>query len=389
MLKLINHIILVFCVLTITYYNAKSQIELSESAEISLLTCSPGAELYSLFGHSAMRVLDPTHNLDVVFNYGTFSFDEDFYFNFAMGRLNYMVSPSSMSNFIRSYQYEERGVIEQILDLNLEQKQAIFNYLVWNAKPENKYYLYDFFYDNCSSRLRDVLDTTLAESAIKFPLMQREGKPTFRNMIDEYLIFHPWGDLGIDLGLGPPCDKVVSSSEYVFLPYELMRAYRGATLDGKPLVKQTRTLLNHPEWEVKWSVLDPIPLMWIIAGILLSLSAVGYRRHRLWIGIDLFYLFLTGAVGILVFFLWFITDHTGTMHNFNLLWAWPTHWLILPFLGNANIRRYYWLIYGGMLILTLITFPILPQMLHMAILPLIIAGIFRGFVNWRIQIQAK
>lgn len=387
MLNLIRHKILITILLTGVFFNTNAQIILSESAEVSLLTCSPGEELYALFGHSAMRVVDHENNLDVVFNYGTFSFDEDFYYNFTMGQLNYMLSPGSMSGFMRAYQNENRGVIEQVLDLSLEQKQAVFDFLVWNAEPENKYYLYDFFYDNCSSRLRDVLDSVLADGNIQFPNMQRPGKPTFRNMIDEYLVFHPWGDLGIDIGLGLPCDKVVGNTEYVFLPNELMRAYTGATLEGRPLVKQTRTLLESPEWKLNWSITDPIPLMWILCGVLLSLSALGYRRGSLWIGLDVFYLFITGAVGILVFFLWFISDHMGTVNNLNILWAWPTHWLALPLLGIARFRRYYWLFYGGILILTLITFPVLPQMLHLAVLPLIIAGIFRAFINWRLPLQ--
>jgi len=237
-------ILLVIILLISIKTNAANPPVLSNEATISLLTCSPGDELYSLFGHSAMRVKDPQKNIDVVFNYGTFSFNEDFYFNFAMGRLNYSLSVSSMKGFVRSYENEQRGIIEQVLNLDSTSKQQVFNYLDWNNEPENREYLYDFFYDNCSSRLRDVLEMSIGTDRIAFADLQEEDKPSFRQMIDEYLIYHPWGDFGIDLGLGLPCDKVPSSYEYMFLPNKLMEAFGAATIDGKPLVMEENTLLE-------------------------------------------------------------------------------------------------------------------------------------------------
>lgn len=383
MLKVKEYKMLVAIFLALSFNPSFSQSKLSNKAEISLLTCSPGEELYSLFGHSAVRVSDPAQRLDVVFNYGTFSFDEDFYFNFTMGRLNYALSVSEMPNFMRDYQYEGRGIEEQILDLDSAQKQAVFNFLVWNARPENREYLYDFFYDNCSSRIRDVLDSTLSSGNPSFPDLRRESDPSFRNLIDEYLIYHPWGDFGIDLGLGLPCDKVVASAEYMFLPDQLMLGFEGATLDGHPLVKAERTLLPAQGLNYAWSIFQPIPLFWIVAAVLLAFSFLGRRRQKLWRWIDVLYFIMTGAVGALIFFLWFISDHNATDYNFNMLWAWPTHLLFIAFLWLDKVRRTYWLVYGSILILTLLTFPILPQAMHLAVIPLIILGIVRAFINWR------
>lgn len=380
-----KHILLVFIILFSLKTTAENPPTLSKDARISLLTCSPGVELYSLFGHSAMRVKDPQKNIDVVFNYGTFSFNEDFYFNFAMGRLNYSLSVSSMKGFLRSYEMEDRGVIEQVLNLDSASKQKVFNFLDWNNEPQNREYLYDFFYDNCSSRLRDVLESSLGKERIAFQDLQEEGKPSFRQIIDEYLIYHPWGDFGIDLGLGLPCDKSPSSRELMFLPYNLMDAFDAAALDEKPLVAEKKTLLETSGLTYAFSFFDPIPLFWILFGVIAILSAIGYRKKRIFKGIDVAFFILIGPVGALVFFLWFITDHTATINNLNMLWAWPTHLLAIPFLFFPAARKFYWTAYGIVLVLTLIAFPFLPQTLHYAVIPLILSGIVRALVNMRMK----
>ncbi|MBT3647202.1 MAG: DUF4105 domain-containing protein [Flavobacteriales bacterium] len=356
---------------------------LSNSAEISLLTCSPGAELYSLFGHSAMRVQDPSQDIDLVFNYGTFSFDEDFYFNFTMGRLNYRLAVSSMENFLWSYEYEGRGVIEQVLDLDSIQKQRVMEYLHWNYQPENRYYLYDFFYDNCSSILRDVLETAL-DGQVLYKDLTKKGDPSFRNMIDEYLVYHQWGDFGIDLGLGLPCDVKPRYIEYMFLPNELSAAFENATLENKPLVKENRSLLETQGLTMSNSLTNPIPLFWILFGLVAILSAIGYRKQKLFIGLDIGLFIIYGAVGALIAFLWFITDHSATAENLNILWAWPIHLIAIPFLFNPRFKKMYWTVYGSLLILTLIAFPFLPQMLHVATIPLMCIMIVRAGINYKL-----
>lgn len=357
---------------------------ISNEAEISLLTCSPGNELYSLFGHSAMRLKDPVNKIDAVFNYGTFTFNDDFYYNFTMGKLNYKLGISSMDRFIRMYESEGRGVVEQTLDLDSVQKQSIADFLNWNSQPENKYYLYDFFYDNCSSILRDVLETAL-QGQVTFADLTKPSQPSYRNMIDNYLIYHSWGDFGIDLGLGLPCDKTPNYLEYMFLPDELHEAYDKATLDGHPLVKQERTLLKTDGLKYEWSITQPIPLFWLLFGVVGLLSAIGLRLNQRFMAIDIILLSVFGLIGALLFFLWFITDHTATSNNFNMLWALPTHLLIIPFLWNSKIRRSYFMIIGGVLLVTLVFFPVLPQMLHLATIPLILTMLARSYINFKLR----
>lgn len=361
--------------------NANEAPKLTSRAEISLLTCTPGAELYSLFGHSAMRVKDPELDIDLVFNYGTFSFDDDFYFNFTMGRLNYKLSVSMMDGFVRSYQYEGRGISEQVLNLDSAQRQAVMNFLFWNALPENRFYLYDFFYDNCSSRLRDVLENSLPNEDLNFSNLQDTAKPSFRDLIDQYLVYHPWGDFGIDLGLGMPCDMVPSSREYMFLPDYLDEAFDHATINGNPLVSEEKTLLETDGLTYAWSVTNPIPLFWLIFGLFAVISAIGLRMHKRFVFLDVIYLIATGAVGALVFFLGFITDHTATANNLNILWAWPIHLPAIGLLFWKKGRLVFWIAYAVVLVVTLIAFPILPQSLHLATIPIMLIGLLRSAVN--------
>ena len=375
---------LILCVLSFVNLSANEAPILSNSAEISLLTCSPGAELYSLFGHSAMRVHDPEQGIDVVFNYGTFSFDEDFYFNFAMGRLNYKLSVSQMDRFVSAYAREGRGFIEQTLSLDSTQRQTVFEFLNWNYQPENRSYLYDFFYDNCSSILRDVLDDNLGE-AIVWADLKEEDDPSFRNIIDRYLIYHPWGDFGIDLGLGLPCDKVPSSREYMFLPDKLMEAYDHAEINGMPLVEEERVLLEPAGLNLVHSLTDPVPLFWMFFGLIALITALGWRKRKRWIAIDCLLLFIYGAVGALIFFLWFITDHTATANNFNMLWAWPISILMIPLIFVQTIRRWFWMAYGAVLVIALLGFAFWPQMLHLATIPLMLTMLLRAGHNLRLD----
>ena len=164
-----------------------------------------------------------------------------------------------------------------------------------------------------------------------------------------------------------------------------MEAFEAAQIDGQPLVKEENTLLETDGLTYSSSLFDPIPLFWMLFGLIAVLSAYGYRKRRLYRAIDVVFFLLIGPVGALVFFLWFITDHTGTVNNFNMLWAWPTHLLAIPFLFLTKPRKIYWNAYGIVLTLTLVAAPFLPQMLHYAVVPLILSGIVRAFVNTKIE----
>lgn len=297
---------------------------LGEDAEVSLITCSEGDELYSVFGHSAIRIFEPDR-FDIVYNYGTFEFSDDFYVLFAQGKLNYTLSRTGFKHFNYEYIVTERGVKEQVLDLTQDQKQAVFDFLEINYQPENREYLYDFFYDNCATRIRDLFKEVLGEDLV-FHSRFETGKTTFRNMIDEDLVFMDWSDFGIDIALGIPCDAIVQEEQNMFLPDELFTEFGAATLSGKPLVKSEEELLPMT-LEIKDPVIDG-PMM--LAALFVLIAALNLLRFikkgssSNWIPGIIF--FVVSLVGIGVFLLWFATDHVTTKWNMNLIWAFPLHY---------------------------------------------------------------
>ena len=162
----------------------------TDNTEISVLTCSPGNELYSLFGHTAIRVECPENGVDVVFNYGTFDFHtEHFYLKYARGLLPYQLSVASYDSFIRSYVFDNRSVRSQRLLLDAAQKQRLVDLLAENYQPANRTYLYNFLYDNCSTRVRDIIEAC-AGNAIQWHVP--DAHKSFWNLLDEYLVRMPW-----------------------------------------------------------------------------------------------------------------------------------------------------------------------------------------------------
>ena len=178
-----------------------AQTDTSCSLRITLLTCSPGEELYTSWGHSALRVENRSNHSDLIYNYGTFDFDDpSFYSKFIQGKLLYFVSVDSFENFVYEYRYYQRGITEQILNLSCEEKQRLSAALQENAKEENKYYQYDFLSDNCTTRLRDMVFRNLAGTITTRNILPQPNI-TFRKLIHQYLDSgrEYWSQLGIDI----------------------------------------------------------------------------------------------------------------------------------------------------------------------------------------------
>ena len=214
--------------------------ELSSEAQISLLTCAPGEELYAKFGHTAIRVNDSGNDLDVVFNYGLFDFNtEHFYWKFVRGETWYELGATPMWWFMREYEETHRPVYEQVLNLAPEEKEWLWQALVDNYRPEHRKYLYNFVFDNCATRPYHMLMTALCPVNTE-PLHSiyqgAEGK-TYRSFIQYYTPRGSWADFGINLLFGPKADKPMCGEERLFLPEELMFYISGITrVDGTSLV---------------------------------------------------------------------------------------------------------------------------------------------------------
>ena len=307
----------------------------AQDLRISLLTCDPGEELYSAFGHSAIRVLDQQSGRDMVFNYGTFNFDTpNFYGKFATGRLDYILSVSTFDRFLAEYEYNQRSVREQVLDLNEEQKIELIRFLENNYKPENRAYRYDFFFDNCATRIRDVMERVLGDQLVWNDTPQESVEKTFRELIDEQVLYMPWADLGIDLALGSRLERDATPREEQFLPKYMEQAFGRAEVEGdgptRPLVRESRVILDFAPKENSMGAVNPYWIFWVIFFGFAALTFIGFKKRKLYLGIDIALFSLLGIVGLVMAFLWFGSEIQSTKWNWNLLWAFPGH-LILAF----------------------------------------------------------
>ena len=307
---------------------------------ISLLTCTPGKELYSSFGHSALRVIHSTNNFDLVFNYGTFDFaDPQFITKFVKGKLLYFVDTSSIEDFMYEYEYFKRGVTEQAVNISCEEKQRLVAALFENIKEENKNYLYDFNYDNCTTRLRDMLEKAAGKQLETRNIVPNPGSTTFRHLIHDYLDKggQQWSKFGIDLLLGSPIDKKITNREAMFLPDYLLMAFDSSALHGQPVVSEKKILLNYFDAYKTKSVITPFVVFGVLFLVIAVLSFFTRSSWSLFFKIfDFFFFFTVGAIGIVILFMWFGTDHAMCRNNFNLLWALPTHLPVAFMLFNKK-----------------------------------------------------
>ena len=348
-------------------------VGLSDSARVSLLTMRPGDEVYSLWGHNALRISDPAAGIDRTYNYGTFSFDQpNFLLRFLAGRLDYILDVGPYDLEIQKYAYLGRPVIEQTLDLPPATARALYDLLETNALPQNRAYRYDFLRDNCSTRLLDVLDAALVATgrpAVSLPPM---GEPqTFRDLVRPYSLGHPAVDLGTQLGLGLPMDQTAERREAIFLPDALMAALDGATVGGRPLVARRDTVVRVPEPPIDPAFPWPVAAAWA----LLAVGAVGTWRGRSapagrWA--DAALVGVAGAVGLVLLLMWVATDHDVTAANVELLWLWPTHLAASVVFARGALGpfwRRYALVAAGATVVALALWPVWPEPMHPALLP--------------------
>lgn len=389
---------LIGCVLTavlcFTTHRAVAH-RISDHAQFSVLTCTPGADLYSLFGHSAIRFQDSIGGkwIDVVYNYGTFIFDDDFYYKFAKGKLDYILSLESFANFQFEYIQSGRGIFEQVLYLTKSQKQKLFDLLEQNVLIENRTYRYDFFYDNCSTRIRDMIIRATADSdsdglgfyapdtaaihgmnRINFSFVY-PGNITYRQAIQRYLDFQPWSDFGIDLALGLPCDREIGKMGFMFLPDSLMNDLHFALLGDNALTGPDIELLPQEYEPSVDEFFTPAFVMMAVLIIHVLLSIIFWKKGKTYIITDRIIFFTTGILGVLVVFLWFFTDHQATKWNLNLLWASPIS-LLLAFAPARVVRgKFRPLLIAGFAVLlaTLMLWFVLPQRMHLAAVPIVLS----------------
>ena len=360
--------------------------QLSDKASISIITCGPGNELYSTFGHSAFRVFDPLQRFDKIYNYGTFDFNApNFYLNFAKGKLTYQLSTTPFSRFLREYQYENRWVKAQKLDLIPSDVQAVFNFLENNAKPENKSYQYDFFYDNCSTKIESVLKTVLHDK-INFNNDHIKTHKTHRDLIADYTKNQKWAKFGIDLALGSVIDKEASKDDYKFLPDYIFQAFENATIetiDGdKPLVKLEQTILRSSPLKTNYlEILTwPFSVLFFLSFLIVFVTYKNYKQGKRSKILDFILFLSTGIIGVVVLLLWFATSHTATYKNLNFLWAFAPNLVIAFFMFKSKLPRWitnYTKVLTGLIGIMVLVWLSKIQVYNIALIPLIIALVIR------------
>ncbi len=373
--KLFYFILLLF----ISIFSFSQNIKLSGDAKISIITYGPGDVLYEKFGHTAIRIKDPMLKLDLIYNYGIFDFTEkNFYLNFIKGYMKYRLARYRFPPSLKSYNKNKRWVKEQILNLNTQQVNNFFKYLENNAKPENASYLYDPFFNNCSTKPRDIIKEILGKSVI-YKNNNTNSNNTIRELMNREINTNTWGGLGINIALGNKLDKIANSDKCMYLPDYVYQTLEKSSIlkDGKEenLVSKTNILLNYPEKQANSDKFSPLLVFSILLfiGIFISFQDIKKVKHTKWL--DIVLLLITGIFGVLVIFLWFFTNHSTAPYNFNMLWAVPTN-LILAWKLYKNKTSRWITHYVKILLFFLLGFIPIVWILNIQLLPYSLIPLF-------------
>ena len=295
--------------------------KLSQQSEVSVFTCGKGAELYSTFGHTAIRIQDSINNIDVVYNYGAFDFDtEHFYLKFVKGDLQYFIIASSFKDFIYEYQYDNREVIEQTLNLNLTQKQELFELLNTSLFSEDRYYTYKFIDRNCTTMVAEKINKIVNKSFLQ---KVDDQSISYRSVLYPYFEDHFWYKLGINIIFGAKTD---SKAEKLFLPIELLHSLDKAKIQGTPLVLKKTTIVQGNTTKSEFSFFNSI---YFIASLLLLLIIINKKP------ISLTYLFIAGILGLFLTLVGLYSYHKEVLWNYNSLLFNPL-FILLPFIKKQQ-----------------------------------------------------
>ena len=302
-----------------------------DSVEVSLLTCSPHEEIYSLYGHSALRWHEG--QTDLVFNWGMFSFSKPYFaLRFVFGLTDYELAAYPFERFWPYYQQWGSSITEQVLNLTNDEKRHLKKLLAENLEPENRVYRYNFFYNNCSTKPRDVVEKSINGQVI---YNEREDyEPSFRDMVRECNRNHLWSKCGNDMLLGLKADLKTNRSEQEFLPMNLMQDFARAQIykDGeyRPLVKEQRMLVMPGVQQIEADfILTPTEMALILLAISLAIALYEWKRKKTAKWYDVLLMTVQGLAGIVLTVMIF-SQHPTTSLNLNLLLFNPLPLLFIP-----------------------------------------------------------
>lgn len=385
-------------ILLLAFQTKTKAIVLSPDAEVSILTCGPTDDVYAIYGHTAIRVKDPRRMLDVIFNYGVFSFNAPhFIYRFAKGETDYMLAAEKYSNFIEQYKHEKRSVDEQVLNLKFSEKQQLLNFLMNNARPENREYRYNFFFDNCATRVRDVIEKQVDGTVV---FSEDAGtKETFRQHVSFYQKVLPWTNFGIQLVLGEPADEVTTSWQEMFLP-DLLEKHLGEAKikrgsETVPLVKLSRNIFDPGEKPVSgFDPFSPFMVLLVLLVLVISISLFQWKKKKINYWPDYLLLFMTGIGGLLILWLVMYSQHPAMRPNYNLWWAVPANlfflfaWMVKkwrPFL------KWYWKALAVWMVLFFLFNLLIPQVFPIGVYLIALMMLSRALLHviWFMRLKRQ
>ncbi|QZE14293.1 DUF4105 domain-containing protein [Halosquirtibacter laminarini] len=342
------------------------------SRNFYLITCEPGDEIYSLFGHSALRYQDESNRIDVVFNYGLFDFNApNFVWNFVLGKTDYLLGYTNYNTFINSYKREGREVYQDTLNLTNSEKVVLFNSIRDNLKPQNRLYRYNYLRNNCSTKLEDQI-TTACNGAITWE-KRGQSSLSFRALLDQYMDYNSWDAIGIYIALGAKCDQVATWNETMFLPEYLQAGIKNSQKKNQEKITkgETKVLLksNKLDNNKGWQAINNI---YVLLFIVLLITIYRKRKKAIFNFVSRVLWLVNAIASVILLFLGIVSVHPLTGYNMNLLVFSPLAFipLITSWKKNSKhkITRYGLILYGVSVMVLLITTAIFSlQKIHIAV----------------------
>lgn len=354
-----------------------------DSVSVKLVTFYPGNEVFSIYGHSEVRV--SWQDNDWYFNYGVFDFNEPgFVMRFVLGNADYLCV--AMPQNYAMHGMDGRRMVEQELNLTQQQATKVKDFLINNVQPENCKYRYQYLGDNCATRPRDIIEMALGDSLV-YPAMT--DTVTYRDMMSHYSRNYPWNQFGVDLVLGAGLDKPLTYRQQMFIPMVLMNAVGGATTmrDGVrvPLVSNTQVLIDGGEdglvdGPTPWYI-SPLAVALAFLAIIVAITVRDLRRHTVSRWLDFGISTVYSMAGLIIFFLMFVSVREATFPNYNALWVNPFYLLPLMLMWSERTRKAlkcYHAANAAVIACTMLAWPLLPQVANVAFFPLMIVPVLRA-----------
>lgn len=401
LLLIIYITLLALCPHTATAQTQTQQGITPDSIRISLLTCASGGEIYALFGHTAIRYENFTQGIDAVFNYGMFNFNApNFMFRFALGETDYQLGVNDYERFAAEYNYLGRDVWQQTLNLNQEQKERLVTLLEENYRPENRVYRYNFFYDNCTTRPRNLIEKVVG-STLQYAdnMTDYNIETSFRDLLHKYSEGHLWSRFGMDLCMGSEADKPINRRLTMFIPFNAQTFFNTAQIVEKegqvrPLVSAEEKIVitGKTDADHRSGGITPMQASLLLFILITAATIYGIRKGKTLWGIDLILFLAAGLAGCVLAFLALFSQHPAVSPNYLLFVFHPFHLLCLPcMLNRVRKRKMSRYMLANFIVLTLfvILWALIPQRIDLAVLPLALCLLIRSASNLILTYKQK